>query len=231
MNHSRPEREARWRLIEQLVDSTTDALGKPIDPGVRPVVVGLLASGIETTNSCDGDAAHHGERTSRAPFVDVGWMIQLGDRLERAQAREDAYRDQHRRARTRAARALITRAHRRDERRENERQRLHALRLRERLADLLREFYLDGRFTDTRLIITDFGWGGSHLTSYCAVATPLRTRQRIRARYAELRHEMDAFARFLHHRFLSAGCAHPLRLNCARIQRAWARQQRTSTPS
>lgn len=42
------------RRVRKEVDEITDALGKPIEKGIRELVIGLKRWGIETEQSCEG---------------------------------------------------------------------------------------------------------------------------------------------------------------------------------
>lgn len=47
------------------VESFRDRLGKPVDPGIKPVVISLISRGFRTTASCEG---HVGRKTG-GPYV------------------------------------------------------------------------------------------------------------------------------------------------------------------
>lgn len=65
----RKEREQIWQGVSDLVDNCRDKLGYPIESGIKPVVIGLNAHGINTTMSCEG----HTDRGRIYPWVDVGF--------------------------------------------------------------------------------------------------------------------------------------------------------------
>lgn len=47
-----------WQDIAHRMESITDRLGQPIDPGIFETVVALTALGVETTASCEGHLDH-----------------------------------------------------------------------------------------------------------------------------------------------------------------------------
>ncbi|GCE28601.1 hypothetical protein KDA_40850 [Dictyobacter alpinus] len=56
----------RWHEIATQLEKATDALGRPIDPGIMELVVALNVLGILTDSSCEG----HLEHGHAAPWVD-----------------------------------------------------------------------------------------------------------------------------------------------------------------
>lgn len=77
------EKQRRWDEIAAEVDQITDRLGKPIDPGIRETVIGLMASGFDTEQSCEG----HLDHGIPAPWVDIG--VKVPDDV--AQAEKEAF--------------------------------------------------------------------------------------------------------------------------------------------
>lgn len=47
-------KEERWQKAIELTNNIVDGLGKPIDSGIKPVVIALLANKVPTTKSCEG---------------------------------------------------------------------------------------------------------------------------------------------------------------------------------
>ncbi len=68
------------------VERLTDAIGMPVDDGIKTVVCGLRLLGIPTRASCEG----HDDRASSYPWVDIGeWPSDgPGDRQEQQETRE-----------------------------------------------------------------------------------------------------------------------------------------------
>jgi hypothetical protein len=62
-----PDPQARWAVTAQYVDGLRDALGKPVDADIKPLVIALNASGLPTTASYEG----HLNWGVPAPWVDV----------------------------------------------------------------------------------------------------------------------------------------------------------------
>ena len=60
--------QARWAAAAQYVEGVRDALGKPVDAGIKSLVLALNASGFPTTASCEG----HLDWGIPAPWVDLG---------------------------------------------------------------------------------------------------------------------------------------------------------------
>jgi hypothetical protein len=58
---------ARWDAAAAFVEGIRDALGKPVDAGIKSLVTALNASGFPTTASCEG----HLDWGIPAPWVDV----------------------------------------------------------------------------------------------------------------------------------------------------------------
>lgn len=54
------KKEKQWNVLEQKADDTVDALGHPIDPKIKLLLVGLWAHAIPTSASCEGHLS--GER-------------------------------------------------------------------------------------------------------------------------------------------------------------------------
>jgi hypothetical protein len=59
--------EARWDAAVRHVEGIRDALGKPVDAGIKSLVIALNAHGFPTTASCQG----HLDWGIPAPWVDV----------------------------------------------------------------------------------------------------------------------------------------------------------------
>jgi len=59
--------QSSWEEVSQRMSHVTDALGKPIDPGIFDTVVALNILGFSTTMSCEG----HFERGIAGPWVDL----------------------------------------------------------------------------------------------------------------------------------------------------------------
>lgn len=60
--------QARWDDTGRYVETIRDALGKPVDAGIKSLVIALNANGFPTTASCEG----HPNWGVPAPWVDVG---------------------------------------------------------------------------------------------------------------------------------------------------------------
>jgi hypothetical protein len=56
--------------IREEVEAIRDELGKPVDPGIKELVIGLMANGITTDGSCEG----HLKRKHPYPWVDVPYQ-------------------------------------------------------------------------------------------------------------------------------------------------------------
>ena len=61
------EKQRRLDEARLEVEQIVDALGKPIDEGIKEGIVVLHASGINTTGSCEG----HSDRGTGGPYIDV----------------------------------------------------------------------------------------------------------------------------------------------------------------
>lgn len=61
------EKEARIKDVEKQVDETRDALGYPIDPGIKDAVVSFNLLGLPTHQSCEG----HIEEGIPAPWIQI----------------------------------------------------------------------------------------------------------------------------------------------------------------
>jgi hypothetical protein len=59
--------QACWAAATQYIEGVRDALGKPVDAGIKSLVIALNASGFPTTASCEG----HLDWGIPAPWVDV----------------------------------------------------------------------------------------------------------------------------------------------------------------
>jgi hypothetical protein len=70
MMHERKKKsqEQCWQEAASKVASITDALGMPIDEGIREMVIALNVLGIQTLASCEG----HGDHGVASPWVDIG---------------------------------------------------------------------------------------------------------------------------------------------------------------
>jgi hypothetical protein len=62
-----PGPEARWDTAARHVEGIRDALGKPVDAGIKSLVTALNARGFPTTASCEG----HLDWGIPAPWVEV----------------------------------------------------------------------------------------------------------------------------------------------------------------
>lgn len=175
-----------WTDLERRADGVTDLAGTPLDAGVRDVVVGLWAHGIETYVSCEGHLFEPRDEPfdpAWSPFAHplVGiWApppdphpLDLEPEVEHA---DPALREQARRWRLENYRMLA------------------------RLVGLLERFYEARRSPfHARLQVspTEREWGACELHSAGALATRLLARAQQAARLAEYQAEMSAFARFL----------------------------------
>src|SRR5687768_9377587 len=61
------EPHTRWAAAAHYVDGVRDGLGKPVDIGIKRLVIGLNAHGFSTTGSCEG----HLDWGIAAPWVDL----------------------------------------------------------------------------------------------------------------------------------------------------------------
>ncbi|MCX6713706.1 MAG: hypothetical protein NTV48_01205 [Candidatus Vogelbacteria bacterium] len=70
----RAEQEKKLQDIREAIEKTTDAIGHPIEGGIKESVVILSAFGLRTSQSCGGhpDEPRSEERApSRAPWVEI----------------------------------------------------------------------------------------------------------------------------------------------------------------
>ncbi|MFL5627216.1 MAG: hypothetical protein ACJ788_16675 [Ktedonobacteraceae bacterium] len=61
-------KEQQWQEVTDQVARLVDALGMPIDPGIRDTMIALNVLGIHTLASCEG----HLDRGIAAPWLDIG---------------------------------------------------------------------------------------------------------------------------------------------------------------
>jgi hypothetical protein len=60
--------QRQWAKVQAVVSQITDALGKPVDPGIADTLTALLVHGFPTEGSCEG----HLDHGVKAPWVDIG---------------------------------------------------------------------------------------------------------------------------------------------------------------
>lgn len=61
------EKEKRLKEIREKVEQFVDALGMPVDPGIKETVVFLITLGINTVASCEG----HIDHGTGGPYIDI----------------------------------------------------------------------------------------------------------------------------------------------------------------
>jgi hypothetical protein len=70
----RAEKEKKLQDIREVIEKTTDAIGHPIEAGIKESVIILSAFGLRTSQSCGGhpDEPRSEERApARAPWVEI----------------------------------------------------------------------------------------------------------------------------------------------------------------
>ncbi len=61
------EKEAKWHELETQISEYADALGMPVDEGIKETVIALTALGFPTVQSCEG----HSDRGNPFPWVTI----------------------------------------------------------------------------------------------------------------------------------------------------------------
>lgn len=89
-------KQQQWEELSQKVDTWTDRLGKPIDPGIKEVVIALNLLGIPTRQSCEG----HLDWGLPYPWVDFEIdAVEIRNRYleiyEQAQKEESSLKEKH----------------------------------------------------------------------------------------------------------------------------------------
>ncbi len=183
-------RAQQWLEATEQFGRMTDALGTPLDEGIRETVIALNVLGVSTLASCYG----HLDRGQASPWIEVGdpgarplarvAMLKL-QRAEQACAR-GAHEDERHARKAEAETAVL------------DVRRLHLVE-RAKLLHLLDGFYRQRLVAaDRRLIITALDWMGSGRlesqgTDHQVVAPPEERASRL----IEYQDEMRQFTAFL----------------------------------
>lgn len=170
-------KEKHLKEIENEVERITDALGKPIDPGIKETVVSLKVWEFPTYQSCEGHSAEHPEkieveeRESITPWVRV--VSPEPENWEKDKLVQKEWKKENLK---------------------------HQL----KMVELLDEFYQERKASfDVRLHIEQFGiYGGFTITnqgSNIIEGLPKREQEKKRTLYQK---EMQEFAKFLKEKYL-----------------------------
>src|SRR4051794_2537985 len=74
----RSERERAWQRKLHDIETVRDALGRPLDSGVKEIVAALNIIDIPTSASCEG----HIDRGKGAPWLEVGAANRPAERFQ-----------------------------------------------------------------------------------------------------------------------------------------------------
>ena len=69
----------KWAKLALKVNTLVDGLGKPIDAGIKEMVITMMCHGFETTASCEG----HVERSCCYPWIHVNKSGRLARLLDK----------------------------------------------------------------------------------------------------------------------------------------------------
>ncbi|MBU1092082.1 hypothetical protein KJ836_00125 [Patescibacteria group bacterium] len=80
-NDTEPDfnKSAHWQKLTRSVEHITDAVGKPIDEGIKDTVIAMMAHELSTSQSCEGHINTQ-DNTHNMPFVEIyapepeGWQ-------------------------------------------------------------------------------------------------------------------------------------------------------------
>lgn len=169
-NGNRKSGVQTWRATSRDVARMVDALGRPVDRGIRRTVVALRALGFRTRASCQG----HLDHGKKAPWVDIGTapkMLSSDGKVAQASWRNSP---------------------------ELRRWRDLNLEAQQRLIELLEQFYR-GRAVPVamRLILISQSYGAVRLTNQGAEVQEIRRPQDARRTLRLYREEMTKFTSFL----------------------------------
>lgn len=186
----------KWQEISQRVTRMVDALGQPIDAGIRDTVIVLNFLGINTLASCEG----HLDHGTGAPWVDIGSSdarplakIAMRKLQEVDMARQQGIPPEERQALMQEAeQAKLAVKH------------LH-LTERQKMMQYLDQFYARRLVSyDRRLIINPAEWTGvSRLESQGSDLQCIADPDEKARKLAEYQDEMRAFTEFLKERYFA----------------------------
>lgn len=210
MSHQREEKGNTLRHIRKEIDETGDALGKPIDEGIKETVVFLNALGIPTASSCEG----HTDWGAPWPHIGVEapnepkerWENQNSIFQETAEKYSISFEDVKRANSLDAWEEAINKSAKNPETAAFKEWRKENKKLFERVKQFLKEFY-QGRQdidSDNKLTLSELGGAEFSITfpdTSLVYEMIQQKREELNEKLHQRRAEMAAFTKFLENKY------------------------------